>query len=120
MATDEQGQAALIPDETEQDNIDSALGDDHSSLTQSLRSNLLESVQENGRTYHRYKPTGGSEYQFPDDEIEQDRLDMQHEMFTYAFGGKLHHSPVKNVKKVLDLGTGYASPEITDRNFPDV
>lgn len=43
----------------------------------------------------------------PEDESEQERLDLQHELFTRTFDGKLHLSPIgDNVHEVLDLGTG--------------
>lgn len=97
----------LQPEEAQGD-VDSALGDDQSSLTQSLRSSLLESVKENGRGYHRYKSTTGNYYVFPEDEAEQDRLDLQHEMFLFTFGRKLYNAPLEKeqLKEVLDLGTG--------------
>lgn len=97
----------LQPDDTQGD-VDSALGDDRSSLTQSLRSSLLESVKENGRGYHRYKSTAGNYYVFPEDELEQDRLDLQHEMFLFTFGRNLYNAPLERdqLKDVLDLGTG--------------
>ena len=97
----------LQPDDAEGD-VDSALGDDQSSLTQSLRSSLLESVQENGRGYHRYKSTAGNYYVFPEDQPEQDRLDLQHEMFMFTFNGNLYNAPLQKdqLKEVLDIGTG--------------
>jgi len=86
---------------------DSALGSDESTLTESLRSSLLESVRENGRGYHRYKSTAGGEYPLPEDEGEQERLEIQHEAFLRTFGGKLYLSPLgEGVREVLDLGTG--------------
>lgn len=45
------------------------------SSTQSLTSSIQEHVYANGRRYHR-KSEG--RYALPSDEIEQDRLDMQH------------------------------------------
>lgn len=97
----------LEPEESQGD-VDSALGDDRSSLTQSLRSSLLESVKENGREYHRYKSTAGNYYVFPEDEAEQERLDLQHEMFLFTFGRNLYNAPLEKdkLKEVLDLGTG--------------
>lgn len=81
-------------DETEK--VDSAIGDNHSAYTQSLRSSLLESVRENGRSYHRYK--AGNEYPFLNDEEEQDRLSLQHEAFVQILHGKLYLPPLgKNV-----------------------
>lgn len=46
-------------------------------------------------------------YKFPNDEKEQDRLDMFHHMFTLALGEKLFLAPVKGESlRVLDIGTG--------------
>lgn len=43
------GQAKTQPDDADQVDVDSAVGDDRSALTQSLRSSLRESIQEKGR-----------------------------------------------------------------------
>src|SRR4051812_45408092 len=88
----------------EPNETDSALGDDMSQLTQSIRSSLLQGVEENGRKYHRYKD--GS-YILPEDDREQDRLDLQHEMFLKSLDQKLHLAPINSeLHEVLDLGTG--------------
>jgi len=84
---------------------DSAVGSDtSSSFTQSLRSSLLESIRLNGRAYHRYRD---GQYFLPEDEQEQERLDMQHEMFLRTFDGKLRLAPITGqLEEALDLGTG--------------
>ncbi|KAH8821322.1 S-adenosyl-L-methionine-dependent methyltransferase [Xylogone sp. PMI_703] len=73
------------------------------SSTQSMRSSLYESVVENGRTYHKYKQ---GKYYLPNDDVEQDRLDLQHHLFMLTLDGRLHLAPVKNPQMVLDFGTG--------------
>ncbi|KAK5054452.1 hypothetical protein LTR84_001342 [Exophiala bonariae] len=85
--------------------VDSALGDGFSeSDTESLRSTLFQSVSENGRGYHKYKD---GLYFMPDDEREQERLDMQHEIFLQTVNRKLLAAPVNpNSINVLDIGTG--------------
>ncbi|KAH0847430.1 hypothetical protein FOPE_00714 [Fonsecaea pedrosoi] len=88
----------------EVDDVDSALGGDLSTYTRSLRSSIFQGVQENGRAYHRYKD--GS-YILPQDDLEQERLDLQHEIFLVAFHRKLFLAPVqRSMQEVLDLGTG--------------
>ncbi|KAK5053182.1 hypothetical protein LTR84_002156 [Exophiala bonariae] len=88
----------------EPNEAESALGDDISQLTQSIRSSLLQGVEENGRKYHKYKD--GS-YILPEDDKEQDRLDLQHEMFLKSLDQKLHLAPIDSkLHEVLDLGTG--------------
>lgn len=63
--------------------------------------------RENGRTYHRYKD---GIYHLPNDELENERLDLQHHLFLLTFGDKLGlappNNPERNVRRVLDLGTG--------------
>ncbi|ETN39249.1 uncharacterized protein HMPREF1541_05472 [Cyphellophora europaea CBS 101466] len=90
------------------DEVDSTLGEDATTLTESLRSSLLESVRENGRGYHRFDRTVDGNYWLPEDEMEQARLVLQHELWFRTFGGRLFTSPIKKekIKQVLDLGTG--------------
>ncbi len=43
----------------------------------------------------------------PNDELEKDRLDLQHHMSLLTLDGKLHLSPLDDkVQTVLDVGTG--------------
>ncbi|OTA98458.1 hypothetical protein M426DRAFT_109886 [Hypoxylon sp. CI-4A] len=74
------------------------------SSTTSLHSSLYNFVQENGRTYHRYKE---GRYFLPNDTAEQERLDLQHQLFTIAIGNKLNIAPIPdNPGRVLDIATG--------------
>lgn len=84
-----------------------SIGDDRSTLTQSLKSSILEGVKENGRSYHRYKSLSSTtDYPIPEDELEQERLELQHQLFAMTFG-KLYLAPVDgDPENVLDLGTG--------------
>ena len=46
-------------------------------------------------------------YIFPEDQREQDRLDLQHALFLKSFGDdKLYLAPIKQAQGVLDLGCG--------------
>ncbi|ETN45927.1 uncharacterized protein HMPREF1541_00109 [Cyphellophora europaea CBS 101466] len=84
--------------------IDSAFGEGDSTYTATLRSSLLESVQENGRGYHKYRD---GVYILPEDAREQERLDLQHEMFLRSLDRKLYLAPIDEpVHEALDLGTG--------------
>lgn len=42
----------------------------------------------------------------PNDEKEQDRLDLYHHIFLSLKGGALYAAPLDNPQKVLDVGTG--------------
>ncbi|KAJ5834920.1 hypothetical protein N7447_000946 [Penicillium robsamsonii] len=58
---------------------------------------------QNGRRYHSYHE---GEYILPNDEREQDRLDLSHHIYLMILKGELCQAPVKDAKRVLDLGTG--------------
>lgn len=44
--------------------------------------------------------------QQPNDEHEQDRMDLAHHIYLMLTGGKLYLSPIQEPQRVLDLGTG--------------
>ncbi|KFY24347.1 hypothetical protein V493_05298 [Pseudogymnoascus sp. VKM F-4281 (FW-2241)] len=86
--------------EVDSDETDSA----RSSFMTSIASSVTRGIFENGRRYHSY---GESQYAFPNDERESERLDMQHTMQTMLLNGKLFWSPIgPSPQKILDLGTG--------------
>ncbi|KAF8243547.1 S-adenosyl-L-methionine-dependent methyltransferase [Wilcoxina mikolae CBS 423.85] len=61
---------------------------------------------ENGRRYHGYR---GGAYMYPNDEKEQDRLDIFHKIFLVCRNEKLHRAPITpnyTPTRILDLGTG--------------
>ncbi|KAM7192133.1 S-adenosyl-L-methionine-dependent methyltransferase [Naviculisporaceae sp. PSN 640] len=92
-----------VDDETD---TDSALGDveDGQQSTQSIRSSIYEYIEEHGRTFHRYKQ---GKYWLPNDTLEQERLDLQHTVFTMRLDGKLGLAPIpESPQSMLDLGTG--------------
>ncbi|KAH8175553.1 methyltransferase domain-containing protein [Sarocladium implicatum] len=76
--------------------------------SQSYLTSLTESVMnykyENGRRYHAYRE---GTYLMPNDDDEQDRMDMGHHIYRLMLGGELYLAPIpKDVGRVLDLGTG--------------
>lgn len=93
--------APLQPDETDPD--DPGYEDDVSALTQSVRSSVYDFKYENGRRYHAFKE--GS-YWAPNDEPEQDRMIIQSKAMMLASGQLLHHSPLKDPTRIVDMGTG--------------
>lgn len=75
-----------------------------SSASISIRSNVTRYEWKHGRRYHGYQ--SGS-YNFPNDEQEQDRLDMVHHVFFRLLGDRLFLAPIDpRGKTVLDIGTG--------------
>lgn len=96
----------MEPDSSSSSDQDSAYDGDSSS--ESLTSSLTESIYNYrklyGRTYHAYKDR---QYEFPNDELELDRLDFQHHLYYIRLEGKLFLAPISNSpQNVLDVGTG--------------
>ncbi|PVH70685.1 S-adenosyl-L-methionine-dependent methyltransferase [Cadophora sp. DSE1049] len=56
-----------------------------------------------GREYHGYQK---GKYFLPNDEREQERLDLQHELFYRTLDGRLYLAPLPATHRVLDMGTG--------------
>ncbi len=70
----------------------------------SITSSVTDYKYENGRRYHAYRE---GKYLLPNDEAEQDRLDLHHHIFRLMLGGHLYRAPISaGVQRVLDYGTG--------------
>lgn len=97
---------ALVADSDNNDD-DLALHESiNASYSSSLASEISEYRYENGRRYHAYRDGA---YPLPNDEKEQDRLDMFHHFFRMLIGGALYRAPIdqgQSPSRVLDLGTG--------------
>ncbi|KAH7198328.1 S-adenosyl-L-methionine-dependent methyltransferase [Fusarium flagelliforme] len=89
----------------EEDDADSAVGDDTASSTESMSSSILHYRTINGRTYHSER--GNANYWTPNDEHHSESMDMAHHLLSLSLEGKLHLAPLKDdIQKVLDIGTG--------------
>ncbi|KAL6878113.1 S-adenosyl-L-methionine-dependent methyltransferase [Trichoderma longibrachiatum] len=78
--------------------------DGASTASTSVMSSVRDYMYENGRRYHRFRE--GS-YNFPNDDVEQEREDMKHAMVKLLCGQKLHFAPIgDNPQEILDIGTG--------------
>ncbi len=93
---------ATGPIVADDDHTDESIGSDTASETTSLKSSVLNFEMEHGRRYHAYRQGA---YNFPNDEKELDRMDLEHHIFNMLLGG-LHLTPLENPQKILDLGTG--------------
>ncbi|KAH8885316.1 S-adenosyl-L-methionine-dependent methyltransferase [Thozetella sp. PMI_491] len=71
--------------------------------TTSVRSSVYDFLVENGRSYHAYR---SGKYFLPNDETEQERLDLQHHSFKIMLNGKLNLAPIPPPSRALDVGTG--------------
>lgn len=71
--------------------------------TTSATSSIFNYQYENGRTYHGYR---AGQYLLPNDEREQDRLDMTHHIFLLTLKGALCVTSLHEPQAILDVGTG--------------
>ncbi|KAH7140975.1 S-adenosyl-L-methionine-dependent methyltransferase [Dactylonectria macrodidyma] len=92
-------------DPIEDDDADSAVGDDNASSTASITSSILRYRTINGRTYHSEQ--GNAEYWTPNDEHHNESMDINHHLLSLSLEGKLFLAPLEDsIQKVLDIGTG--------------
>ncbi|KIL92120.1 hypothetical protein FAVG1_04527 [Fusarium avenaceum] len=77
--------------------------DETRSLTESIRQHIMDG----NLRYHSYRQ---GRYLFPNDEAEQDREELKHNLTVYLCDGKLFFAPIEDLlekgAEVLDLGTG--------------
>ncbi|OAG41862.1 hypothetical protein AYO21_03865 [Fonsecaea monophora] len=69
----------------------------------SVSSSVFDFQYENGRRYHSYK---AGQYFAPNDEQEQERLDLLHHVQSMVLGGELFRAPIETPQRILDIGTG--------------
>ncbi|KAK5651354.1 hypothetical protein OQA88_12587 [Cercophora sp. LCS_1] len=87
------------------DGQDSFLDIDHASSTDSLTSSVLAYRKIHGRTYQNFR--SDVEYWAPNDEKQNDGLDLNHQMLLILNDNKLYRAPIDpNVQRVIDVGTG--------------
>lgn len=78
--------------------------DGFSSASTSAESSVRDYMYENGRRYHAFRE---GHYNFPNDDVEQEREDMKHAMMKLLCSQKLHFAPIgDNPQQILDIGTG--------------
>ncbi|KAI4192420.1 MAG: hypothetical protein LQ350_008656, partial [Teloschistes chrysophthalmus] len=73
------------------------------SYTTSIASSITDYKYEHGRRYHAYQE---GRYALPNDEDEQNRMDLQYHAMRLAFDDKPFFAPVAKLERVLDAGTG--------------
>ncbi|KAF9877832.1 hypothetical protein CkaCkLH20_04967 [Colletotrichum karsti] len=104
MSAPESTAQQTVEDPRTDDDASSIGGSSVNDSLDSLRSSILDYRRENGRTYHKLSD---GKYVLPNDEKEQDRLDITHHLWMLTWDNDLCLSPKKNgAKRVLDVGTG--------------
>ncbi|KAF8245759.1 S-adenosyl-L-methionine-dependent methyltransferase [Wilcoxina mikolae CBS 423.85] len=102
--THHDGNIEVDPDVLRNEDTDDYASSGYETSTASLTSSINNYVYENGRRYHIY--FGADKNLMPTDEVEQDRLDLHHEIFLQILDGKLHLAPIESPHRILDVGTG--------------
>ncbi|OWT42677.1 TAM domain methyltransferase [Pochonia chlamydosporia 170] len=83
---------------------DSTFGEAPSNASTSIRSSITRYEWKHNRRYHAYQ---AGAYPFPNDEREQDRLDMLHYAMTRLLDDRLFLAPIQpDGMRILDVGTG--------------
>ncbi|KAL1893852.1 hypothetical protein Cpir12675_003920 [Ceratocystis pirilliformis] len=86
--------------------IDSTYGSEGDSTnTASISSSIFHYQYENGRRYHAFRE---GQYMLPNDDREQERLNLQHHIWRLMQHGGLYTAPIKEEPgmRILDLGCG--------------
>ncbi|RKK34310.1 hypothetical protein BFJ68_g17505 [Fusarium oxysporum] len=98
------GLADLQVDDDLEDDSAYAASEASASFVSSINSSVFRYKYENGRRYHAFREGA---YLVPNDDEEQDRMDLAHHIYGLLLGGELHLAPIgDNPQRVLDLGTG--------------
>ena len=71
--------------------------------TESVRSSIYDYEVRHGRTYHAYH---SDKYFVPNDEGEQERLDLHYHAMRLALDDKITFAPLDQHHGILDVGTG--------------
>jgi len=91
-------------DDRQDDDNDSAYGTEPPSETASLTSSITKYRFENGRRYHAYQDGA---YWSPNDEAQNEQLDIANHVFSLLFDNKLFLAPIgPTPQNVLDIATG--------------
>jgi SAM-dependent methyltransferase len=99
-----QPEAAAIPVDHADDG-ESILESDNASSTASLTSSVLAYRKIHGRTYQNFRTS--VEYWAPNDEQQNEGLDINHQMMLILNDNKLYHSPIgPHPQRIIDIGTG--------------
>jgi SAM-dependent methyltransferase len=94
---------AAQDDDLSSEEADSGYGDETALSTASLQSSIFDYEEENGRSYHAFRR---GKYVMPNDEREQERMDMHYHSLRLALNNRHWIAPITSPRNILDVGTG--------------
>lgn len=107
LAADAEAAPTVAVDPTTGDGDSAYNSDEMSRYTASLSTSVRAYKFEHGRRYHAYHSEGTDAYLFPNDDPEQDRLDMFHHILLMGCESKLFLAPINpEGMRILDIGCG--------------
>lgn len=99
----EQAEGSIIVDSEESATDAGYESDQVSTTSTSLSTSVRDYAFENGRRYHRFRE---GRYNFPNDDVEQEREDMKHAMVKMLCQQLLFAPIGPDPQNILDIGTG--------------
>ncbi|KAK3994973.1 hypothetical protein QBC44DRAFT_37791 [Cladorrhinum sp. PSN332] len=97
-------EGSIIIDSDDLGTDDGYGSDTATNASTSLAESVRDYIYENGRRYHKFRE---GHYNFPNDDVEQQREDMKHAMVKMLCGQQLYFAPIGNrPQHILDIGTG--------------
>lgn len=98
-----QAEGSIVVDSDDLGTDDGYGTDSNTTASTSLAESVRDYIYENGRRYHRFRE---GRYNFPNDDVEQQREDMKHAMVKMLCG-QLYFAPIgDHPHEILDIGTG--------------
>lgn len=101
----EDPRGAIVAAADDERSTDADSGYDEQSLlsTASLNASIYDYETEDGRSYHALRR---GKYALPNDDGEQDRMDMHYHAVRLAFDNRHYFAPLERPTWILDVGTG--------------
>lgn len=107
MADHDVGEAIVPNDEDDPagvtDDGDSGFGEQSQVSTASVNDSIYDYEEEYGRSYHAFRR---GKYVMPNDDREQERMDIHYHAVRMAFDNKHWFAPLARPTYILDVGTG--------------
>lgn len=94
---------ALAAQDDDLSSDDSGYGDETALSTASLQSSIFDYEEEHGRSYHAFRR---GKYVMPNDEREQERMDLHYHSLRLALNNRHWIAPIHEPRSILDVGTG--------------